>query len=1133
MLADAADREIAVTDFTRNLVVVAGAGTGKTSLLVERILMAVLARGEPLGEIAAITFTEKAASELRIRLAGELEALRHLLTGSGRSAAGGFAARAALARLRSVGAEPALLLERVHWTLDQIDAASIGTIHSFCAELLRRYPRQARVVPNFKIDDGLFEDELVQELSSAWLEQELGPGAQRPQLWERVLDRFAVEELLKVAQALVRARIPEAALAPELLTADPRAVLGLALSHCRAEIERALSSGSGFNPSMPDFLASELELIDTLLDSGVEEFKKRAAGALPHPRFWDCSVPAAGAKLTGIEGEPLKRLASRTRKLLQRVRSTELAVLADLVELAAPLVLQVRETALQRGWVSFDALLALTRDLLRDHPAVRGALQRCYRRLLIDEFQDTDPLQYEIVLFLAQDPEDRRDLRDAYQLRLAPGKLFIVGDPKQSIYRFRGADVGAYQRAIEAILPPGAEPLHLVTNFRAPARVLEPLHRVFCGAFQPQAGVQPAYQQIVADPDHQPSAGAGIELISVPVVEEAGADRERRRREEGEAIALLIEQLVAGSGEPSPVRYRDIAILFRATSDVALYLRALHERDLPFVAEGGRTFYARPEVMDFLGLLRALANPNDGMAILTVLRSPLGGVPDAQLARYGAAGGHWSYQAWPAPGRAPEPEVAPDIARTFELLRDLRRRALELPPDALAQILLEETPLLALHAAAFEGAQRVANLLLLAERAAQLGRTRMRTLEQLIAALGRESAYGSQQGDSPLADETVDAVRVLTIHKAKGLEFPIVIVPDLGRLGWKNDEREPLSAKLVPGDRLALRCGELRTPAELLRQFTEQEHEEAESIRLFYVACTRAQERLYLVQSNPEGAKGWLALLEPWGFPSSTGAHPDGPLPAEPRVVHRTLAPASSPPRSALIEPIDLRAAVTLWNESVARTRQLDRDWRASPSGLREEAEELAEQHDAEPLRHAGSAGRALGLAAHALLETLDTADPDAAAGRLPVIAQRAAASTGADAQQVERELRALWNRVQRSPLLERLRSFTLLGRELPVLAPLEDGRLLRGYVDLLARDQDGELVVVDYKTDHASAASAESVAQRYRLQLQAYARSLQQALKLSQPPRCEIWLLRAGTCVPLDPVPPAGRPEVQLDLFS
>jgi ATP-dependent helicase/nuclease subunit A len=135
MLADAADREIAVTDFTRNLVVVAGAGTGKTSLLVERILMAVLARGEPLGEIAAITFTEKAASELRIRLAGELEALRHLLTGSGRSAAGGFAARAALARLRSVGAEPALLLERVHWTLDQIDAASIGTIHSFCAEL--------------------------------------------------------------------------------------------------------------------------------------------------------------------------------------------------------------------------------------------------------------------------------------------------------------------------------------------------------------------------------------------------------------------------------------------------------------------------------------------------------------------------------------------------------------------------------------------------------------------------------------------------------------------------------------------------------------------------------------------------------------------------------------------------------------------------------------------------------------------------------------------------------------------------------------------------------------------------------------------------------------------------------------
>ncbi|HEX9637977.1 MAG TPA: UvrD-helicase domain-containing protein [Acidobacteriota bacterium] len=1133
-LADAADRETAVTDFDRNLVVVAGAGTGKTSLLVERILVAVLVRQEPLGEIAAITFTEKAASELRIRIAAELEVLRHLISGREppRSESGaGRAARATLERLRGAAAEPAELQGRVLAALEQVDGAAIGTIHSFCAELLRRHPQQAGVVPGFKVDDGLYEDELLQELSAAWLERELGPETPRPQLWEHVLDHFTVEQILEVARLLIRARIPEAALEPGRIGADPLELLRPTLELWHTQIADTLRRGSGFNPNMVGFLETACELCALLLDQGFDAFRKRAAAPSSAASFWNLArdPPAVGSRAQQVDPTLVRRLAKRSRRLLCGLRHTEPALLADLIELVRPLVIEVREKAQERGWVSFDALLALARDLLRDHPAVRRAQQRAYRRLLVDEFQDTDPLQYEIVLYLAQDPEDDLAQRDAYRVRLEPGKLFIVGDPKQSIYRFRGADVGAYQRAIETILAPGDPPLRLVSNFRAPAALLGPLDRVFGAAFAPAAGVQPPYEPIVAAPERAPAAAA-IELISVPSADSPRPDRDLRRRREGEAVALLIEELTGAPGRPGPFRHGDIAILFSSTKDVALYLRALHERDLPFVAEGGKAFYTRPEVMDLLGLLRAIANPNDAMAIVTVLRSPLGGAPDAELATYAAAGGRWSYQAWPGAERAPAPELAPNIARCFTMLRQLRQRALELPPDALAQELLDQTPLLALHAAAFEGAQRVANLLLLAERAAQLARSRMRSLEQLIAAVERDSADGSQQGDSPLADETVDAVRILTIHKAKGLEFPVVIVPDLARRPG-GDEREAWGAKLLAGDRLALRCGELCTPAELLRQALERDHEQAESIRLFYVACTRAQARLYLVQADFNERQGWLPLFEPWGLLAGTGLPDDGPLPAEPRVRLRTLALRPRPRALAPLAAIDLEAAIAVWNRGRARALDLGRSWRVSPSGLREEAEARADQLE-ESWRHAGSAGRALGLAAHALLEVLDPAAPEPPAERLRASAVRAADSAGADPNQVERELRELWRRIDGSPLLERLRRWKVLGRELAVFAPQSDGRLLRGYIDLLARDEHGELVVVDYKTDHASAAEAAIVAQRYRPQLQAYAGALQQALKLPQPPRCEVWLLRLGACIDLDSDSPQRR-EHQLDLFS
>ncbi|HEX2055837.1 MAG TPA: UvrD-helicase domain-containing protein, partial [Nitrospiraceae bacterium] len=456
--ADERSRERATTAMDRNIVVTAGAGTGKTTLLVDRLLHLLLRREPPLplNEIVALTFTNKAAGEMKIRLRSRLGELRHE-----------DAARAALL---------------------QLEQSQIGTIHSFAAHLLRLYPIEAGVDPSFQQDEGLRFDEQFERDWRVWLDQELGPDGEHHESWRSVLTSLSLADVEILAKSLCG----------ELIPLD--GVIG----------------GNGPTPAPPiqqwfRELADRAErlvethakrtLINDLLTQAATLLRQAAARGIQtvtdDPTFacLDRSAPGQTSSWTDEEYRRAKQVLNVARDCRNLKDSPLQAALERLVPFAAAF----RRAFVATGYVSFDGLLVRCRDMLRDHPQVRRQLKSRFRSILVDEFQDTDPVQYELILYLAEtEDQEATDWRD---VRLEPGKLFIVGDPKQSIYAFRRADIEAYDRVVQGhVLGHDSlgESHRLQVNFRSHRRLLRTVNEFFSGIFPPvpEVGLQPQHDPL-------------------------------------------------------------------------------------------------------------------------------------------------------------------------------------------------------------------------------------------------------------------------------------------------------------------------------------------------------------------------------------------------------------------------------------------------------------------------------------------------------------------------------------------------------------------------------------------------------------------------------------------------------------
>jgi ATP-dependent exoDNAse (exonuclease V) beta subunit len=1011
----------------------AGAGTGKTTVLVERFAKAVCERGLDVDSLLVITYTERAAGELRDRIRARLAA----------------AGRPELAR--------------------ELDAAWISTIHGFCHRLLRAHPFAAGIDPRFRVLDDAQARVLQREAFDLALGEFCAEGdEERLGLLStygiRALRRMltGVHETLRAAgrpltlelgeRAGLAARTEELREAAQSLAADPEAG-----ETARATAARALE------------VLAERTLPDRLLD--LRELKARGERAATYEEA-----------RRGVEQAALDELAARDRDLLQ-------ALLEQFG--VAYRAAKDRESALD-----FEDLQLAARDLLRDDPAVRERESWRFRSIMVDEFQDTNRLQCEIVDLLAEGPQGK--------------ELFFVGDEFQSIYRFRHADVEVFRERREQ----SGGVLALTQNYRSRPEVLAAVNHLFSSEFGDE------FQPLEAAgrfPD--PVFGTPVELLVTDKASYAGTPTHWRRAE-ARHIAARVRRLV-DSGEASA---GEIVLLFAAGTDAEHYEEELRKAGLQTYRATGRGYFGQQQVVDLLAYLRLLHNRYDDEALVTVLASPFVGLSnDALVLLRRAATKRPLFQPFERglPGELSDGDRR--LCRAFlQRFERLGAAASSLSLERLCDRIVADHDYDLAVLAQWDGRRRYANIRKLARLARSYEELRGRDIEGFVRFVRDQEAVGARELEAVAEEEDADAVRLLTIHSAKGLEFKVVIVADAGR---DRNAPSPDEILCLPDGRFGFRVADPATGSrraafgyEQVRE-AEREAERAERLRLYYVAMTRAIDRLIVSGAIDPGRAadqatpiGWvLGRLEA----EELDAAGDGPLELV-RDGARLLvrvdrhSPETDLPASEELEPAvpaEGQLALFAGDESSplpppaprlpelapVPAPPLHRVRRLSYSALalfdrcsyRYYAERVAgmrpeDAHGTVP-GAAGLAATEIGDAVHRLLETVDLTAP--AAPDVEPVRGWYPAVTG---EELER-IRGFVESYCCSDLARRIAGLAGAVPERP-FAFEHDGVLLHGRLDV-HWCEGARALVLDYKTNSLAEGSPEAIVEAdYRLQQLVYA---------------------------------------------
>ncbi len=1088
----AQQRAIKVHD--RNLVVVAAAGSGKTHVLVERYLALLAANPDwPLESLVAITFTRKAAREMRERVRRELQQ-----------------------RAQSAEA-PQHSLWQTH--LASVESAQISTIHGLCARLLRLSAAEAGIDPYFDVlDEKLIDIELERAL-----EQELARLAADN---DPALTLFGAYDQSQITDALLE-QVKQPILTPlpqDLLQhwqqawdTEARTQLD-ALRKSEAfvaAVDWLPSLGWPVGDKLGDIWAACGPMLAELEDAPEPERAHKLMNTLKQV----INLRGGSPKKWG-DPQLLAEAKSKLRVLREQLEVSLAAAgdgITDLDHRAAELLphwqrliglLQDAFRARKRdaNLLDYTDLERLTRDIL-EMPDIRDRFRSEFRQVLVDEFHDTSPLQWQIIRALA-DPGE-------------PGRLFIVGDPRQSIYAFRGADVRVFGEARRQILEGGGEEISLSRSFRAHQPLLDLLNTTFSRVLQ-RASSGPAAQYEVefgevlqAQRQAAPGPHPALEMMLLDCKEaDLNTDQGHRRlaRELGARLRELVEQQVPVHDRTirttRPLGYGDVALLFQTYRGMPFFEEAFKELALPYVTVGGRGFYGRQEVLDLLNLLRFLHNHNDELALASVLRSPLFALSDDALLalRLMRDEKNSRLPLWDAlqqPRGMTEDEV-PLARAASDCLRKLAQLAGRLSVDDLLRAALERTGYQATLTGLPDGHRRRGNVEKLVEIAAESGALHFTDFE---AMLGEFSVRELRDGEAALQSD--GALTLMTVHQAKGLEFPMVVLADAGRrAGGPGD-----SAVLMRDEACGLACkvfdmeqGKHQpTVAWQLATRRKQQRELAERRRLFYVAATRAQDYL-LVCSQLKGQpaqNSWLAwLLNALGMEdlSASGeksvgrgqvnwrslAVPSVPEPAVkplgPQVGERENLAAQNhetpPPLLPALPTYPARAPQQLSVTSISRHYERMEASRGDNEGQ-------------------DRSSRVLGDVMH---EMLHWWLPDA---RLDANTMRQQLRSTVRAQGLRNLSRTeslverasgLLEDFERSPLCAQMKEARQLLRELPFIYQ-RDGYQIDGRLDLLMLDSVGRWTLVDFKTawlgEGVSQTAAREHTRRHHMQLCIYAEAV------------------------------------------
>ncbi|MCA8971813.1 MAG: UvrD-helicase domain-containing protein [Planctomycetes bacterium] len=1112
-IADLAARTEALTNFDDNLVLVAGAGSGKTSLLVSRTLCAWLGKRIDPGCMLITTFTEKAASEMAERLD---DALRELTESVIEPASD--AGRAYVALTREFGLDDTAVRNRAAEAAKQ-EPPSVLTFHAFCLRWLQEFARTAGLPPEIEILDDDSVHLAFDEFWPTFVEAELGP-ERKPQrignqetreTWRTLLRSLDVAEITNVARS--------ACLEPQIRThsidwsrRELVEVTSALFAHLDADpVKHASKLNFGSWSTATCTVVSELLALEE--SAPVPDALASRASELSNNR-------ATPAKSDYDDPVELARIAETAKRMK--------ACLATWADLPDPDVAKAISTFVKRvttafelhltrlGGLSFSECLVRCARLLGDSTHVRDRLRTRYSLLLVDEFQDTDPLQYDMLFYLAQSGPSRRN-EDPSSVDLRPGALCIVGDPKQSIYRFRGADMRAYGRALENILDQGGKLLDLTANFRSEPEILSFVNRAVTPLFDNNPGYQADRQDLVTP--KQATGRGSVTLLHV-------ADDDKNTRHASEAAEIARRLLENRSRHRRA--WRDYALLFRATTKIETYANALRDAGIPVLVEGTTRFYQRREVERFLALLRLALTPWDETAMLAYLRGPLAAIPESELFAVAEASRADLDLRVPRPTRwlleeYEDERLAPNLTRAVRALRTMIAHIATLETDAIFEYALHGTGLATLEAAGYEGEQRLANLEILAQRAAAWAREGSHDFEQALRYFEREAMGEKDAEENPLADDRLDAVRLLTIHKAKGLEWDVVVVPDASRSQNTQNKRGRtfvLDNRSTTPSILA-RLPSTCSPSIAFHDVDERLHDDAETQRLFYVATTRARRELLITWSTNSRNRMWKRIFEGLAIDPCEQFEEDRTIAGVATHLcirssdNKTMRAPTVTDTGSLETIVSTRAR----SEYVASLDGRMRPGLEAPSSTKE-LQRVGSAPAPSPFGAPGRSASVVGTVVHEYLHGADfesdTVDVRRADGILAshVDATLLQASV---LEELRSDIHCILECFVASELRMRASAARGVWREVPVL--FRDAQAAwRGSIDLvLAIDcgssgKNDEIVVVDYKSDRVAEGAEQDFVTRHAPQIDRYAHALQAAWSLAVAPRRELWMLRRGT---------------------
>ena len=1060
-LQDQNARITAVENNSQNIIVEAGAGTGKTTLLVRKMLFLVFVKKVKLSRVVALTFTTKAAASLKQKMEENLHKAYDILLHNS------FVLTASeeiyqerlkdckpedkrdFERFRPLFLKSGLNLDGLFTVLktafEELPLCQIGTIHSFCNFLLKKYAVEANLNTNMQIDEAGIIDIIFDRYWALFLEEELTLNSTKKDIWLELLKEVDLQDLYYFARNICN---------PGFEDYSPKTNYPLLKEQAKKYLHET-------ELLLKEHPTNKKGNMIPLLTTCIESLKQTIAFYEGNEsNFTEQEFPSFPGKLIEHWEQEDFDLAREIVTFTQDNTPHKQKLLAMAFDLLQPFAEKVQREMLKQNYLTFDEIIFKTHHLLLTNKAVRQEVKLTYDNIFIDEFQDTDPIQGEIMLFLA---EKLNTFASKWQdLILEQGKLFIVGDPKQSIYRFRGADISAYQEFCNLLTKQGAQTCVLQNNFRSAACIIDYVNIFGKNQIKFRKNCQAQYQEIYQSKEFDK---ARVELHLYKNSEDT--NKANARIAHANCIAKWISDNVKKTvkSDGNTLDYKDIALLLPTATDVNIFLDALKENNIPYNVEEDKNFYSSQEVLDLINILKILKNPQDKIALLGVLRSPICLAKDGDLVTL---------------SQENKLNIYADVndektQNTYKKLRTLIDKLSALNPLEIVDEILDTFNFTACQTLASSNEQVLANIAKFKQVVAKLFENGSYTLEQLLDNFETYQKETSEESSAILAEENFNVVKILTIHKAKGLEFPVVILTDLSKQFSQGNNRQKGKSKTFysrSSNLKGLTLGEIKDGVVSLIERERQAQELEEKRRLLYVAMTRAKEALIIVDSLQIEDKTFTKFL------SDSTCWPNKEMRENILTAkvfyHNYNLPELSAEKQINEEDKNFSFNYPAWAENFNKTKAEFETYLKDSSLAQDKNTTLFPSKEVEHAIKVGSL-------CHKMLQNIfnkTTANFDNEEDKSAIT-----------------EAQEIINNFCKSSAYKELENMEFLASEFPITT-LQNGTVKNGIIDALFKTKEGNIRIIDFKSDKINIVTDKTVEPEYLKQITFYKNALKGLFK-------------------------------------